>query len=401
MKREARDIRDRMPRPVRRIPLSEGPLRKRGVAFALALLAAGLALFFALRALTRVDRGWAWVEAESSGGPVSEVRLWAELGAGADSPLTERRFLTGVFSEASREVRALLSPYELTAGVTNLYWINHHPGEELQVDPRLYRALRQAAELGRWIFMGPVYEIWDGVYFSADDLEASRADPRRDADTAKALEELRGLLMREDQISLSFPGENRVRLNLSPELRALAEACGTDRYLDFGWMENAFAADLLAEAMTAAGWTRGLLVSPDGFARCLDDRGNFALEIRAEAQGKVMTLAQGAYQGPAAVAQLLPRPEGSRPRSYRYADGENRSPWISQADGLDRRPVDGLDLVARGGSCVQLLDLAAELLTADRFSPEALEARAEEGISLVAVSEGRIYSAGDPLDGIQ
>ena len=396
MKREARDIRDRMPRPVRRIPLSEGGLRKRAAGVILALLAAGLALFFSLRELTRVDQGWTWIDAASKEGPVSEVRLYADLGAGEESALTERKRLSALFSEASREITGLLSPYDPVPGQLNLYWINTHPNEDLRVDARLVRALKQAAEQGRWIFLGPVLEIWDGVYFSENGQEAALADPRLDADTAAAVRDLMALLSREDQISLRFTGEDTVCLNLSPQLRALGEEYGVRRYLDFGWTRNAFEADLLAEALTAAGWTRGLLSSPDGFTRCLDGRGSFLAEIRAEQDGKTVTFAQREYQGPAAVAQLVPAPAGSRARSFRYEDGSLRTPWISAADGLDRRPVDGLTLVGPGGSCGDLAGRALALLTGDDFDWARWQEAAGAGIRMSALLDGKLYETDSP-----
>ena len=143
MKREARDFRERMPRPVRRIPLEEGSLRRRIIGAGIALVVAGLALFIALRTMTRVDAGWAWIEPDSAEGPTAEVRLWAELGAGEESPLTERKKLTALYSGAARELYTLFSPYEIYSGVNNLWWINHHPNEEVTVDPRLYSALEK------------------------------------------------------------------------------------------------------------------------------------------------------------------------------------------------------------------------------------------------------------------
>ena len=399
MKREARDFRERMPRPVRRIPLEEGSLRRRIIGAGIALVVAGLALFIALRTMTRVDAGWAWIEPDSAEGPTAEVRLWAELGAGEESPLTERKKLTALYSGAARELYTLFSPYEIFSGVNNLWWINHHPNEEVTVDPRLYSALEKCAGSGRGIYFGPVYEIWDGVYFSQTDQDARIADPREGAANAAALAEILAALQDESQISLSFLGQGMLRLNVSEQLLRLAEEEGIERFLDFGWMQNACAADELARVLTEAGWTRGVLVSQDGFIRCLDGRDSFVLEILSTLQGKAVRNAEARYRGPAALMQLIPAPRGERARSYLYADGTLRTAWISREDGLDRQPVDSLSTVSRTKGC---LDMALEvwpLLTEEEFRPQALEALAEPGeISLIAIRDNRIYCAGEGFE---
>ena len=395
MKREARDFRESMPRPVRRIPLEEGSFRRRAVGTALALLAAGLALFMGIRSLTRVDAGWAEIEADSADGPTGEVRLWAELGAGSDSPLTERRFLTGLYSRTARELYTLYTPYELVSGVRNLWWINHHPNEEISVDRRLYQSLRRSAEAGRWIFLGPVYEIWDGVYFSENDADARQGDPRLDKATGEALAEMMSLLRDENHISLSFPGEEEVRLNVSEELLTLAEAYGVSRYLDFGWMLNACLADGLADALTAQGWTRGVVASPDGFVRCLDARAPFTMNILATRGARTVQTAETEYQGPAALIQLVPSPQGIRPQSYAYEDGTLRTAWISPEDGLDHRPLDGLCVLSAEESCQALLLRVLPCLEMDSVSPEDLLSAVGEAELLSLSREGETVLYGN------
>lgn len=394
MKREARDFRESMPRPVRRIPLGEGSQRKRAAAFAAALLVAGLALFAALRTLTKVDAGWTEIEAAPGEGSAGEVRLWADLGAEKESPLAERKLLSGVFSQAARELHALYTPYEAVAGVRNLWWINHHPNEDLEVDPRLYEALRQSAA-GRSVFMGPLYEIWDGVYFSQSDQEAREADPRLNESAAAAVREVLSLLRDPREISLSFSENSTLRLNVSEKLLALAKEEEIGRYLDFGWALNAWMADGLAEALLERGWTRGILASPDGFIRCLDGRGTFTLDVLAVRGTKAVREAAAEYGGPAALVQLLPAPLGERPRSYAYEDGTLRSAWISLRDGLDHRPADGISAISATKSCAELAAELQELLTADGIDADSLDRLAVEGVSVLAAFGDRLDQAGE------
>lgn len=399
MKREQRDFREQMPRPVQRVPLEETPRRWRVIALAAALVIAGLALFIALRTLTRVDSGWQQLQADTADGPVASVALWADLGAGEASPLSERRALTTVYSRAARELYTLFTPYEIVSGVQNLWWINHHPEEELEVDARLYRALRLAADAGGEIFLGPVYALWDSVYFSSSDGDASQADPRLDGASAEAVAAFLPLLSSREHISLRFPAENTVCLHISPELRAMAEEYGVDRFLDFGWMTDAFLTDALAEALLSAGFTRAALVSPDGFIRLLDGRAPYTLEVLSARQGNVVRAADAEYQGPAALLRLVPKPGGDRPRAYRYADGTLRSAWISPLDGLDHAPVDGLCAIApadgrNAAGCAELLMRVLPLLR-EEFTEERLRETAGTDVTLLAVRGEDILQAGE------
>ena len=374
MKREQRDFREQMPRPVQRVPLEETPRRWRVIALAAALVIAGLALFIALRTLTRVDSGWQQLQADTADGPVASVALWADLGAGEASPLSERRALTTVYSRAARELYTLFTPYEIVSGVQNLWWINHHPEEELEVDARLYRALRLAADAGGEIFLGPVYALGDSVYFSSSDGDASQADPRLDGASAEAVAAFLPLLSSREHISLRFPVENTVCLHISPELRAMAEEYGVDRFLDFGWMTDAFLTDALAEALLSAGFTRAALVSPDGFIRLLDGRAPYTLEVLSARQGNVVRAADA-------------------------EDGTLRSAWISPLDGLDHAPVDGLCAIApadgrNAAGCAELLMRVLPLLR-EEFTEERLRETAGTDVTLLAVRGEDIIQVGE------
>ena len=396
MKREARDFRETAPKPVKRIPLDIKNPRLRLFLVIMALAIAAGAFFIAFRQLASVEPGWTYLEADGSAGlnVSADFRLQVELGAGSETPLTERKRLTTVYSAAAREAYTLYTTQEYISGVNNLWYINRHPGEAVQVDPRLYRAMEQSLSAGNWLYLGPVYEAWDSVWFSQEDREAAAADPRKDAETADFTERAAGYI-RSGDIRLELLEDNSVRLIISDEFRAFGEEYGVTRWLDFGWQKNAFIIDDLADALISSGWTRAVLYSRDGFIRCLDERGTFTLDISADTGTGVIPVAQAEYSGPAALMMLIPEPKGDRRYSYRYQDGTLRTAWISPENGLDVQPADGLAVYTEEGGCGQTLCRFLQALTDADTTEADWKAAAGEDCALWLAKDGRLVSLGN------
>lgn len=397
MKREARDFRETAPRPVRRIPLEIKNPRLRLLLVIIALVIAAGAFFIAFRGLVEVEPGWTVLEADGAAGlnVSGEFSLQVELGAGGEAPLTERKWLTGIYSAAAREAYTLYTTQEQVENVNNLWYVNHHPGETIQVDPKLYRSLEESLSAGDWLYLGPVYEVWDSVWFSREDREAAAADPRKDPEIREYLEQIMAYIQ-DGAVRLELLGDRKVRLNLSDELRKFGEENGISRWIDFGWQRNAYVIDDLAEALLSAGWTRAVLSSRDGFIRCLDGQRNFTMNLSAYTGVRTQIIAEAVYTGPAALMMLLPEPAGNRSYSYRYDDGEFRTAWISSEDGLDCRPVDGLAAGTDQGGCAQLLCRFLNLLTDDDASEDEWTTAAE-GCALWLARNGSLKSIGNDM----
>ena len=396
MKREARDFRETAPKPVKQIPVDIKNPRLRLFLVIMALAIAAGAFFLAFRQLYSVEAGWTYLEADGTVGlnVSADFMLRVELGAGSETPLAERKRLTTVYSSAAREAYTLYTAQESVDGVNNLWYINSHPGEVIRVDARLYRSMELSLSAGNWLYLGPVYETWDSVWFSQEDREASAADPRMDAGIAAFTERVAGYI-RSGDIRLELLGDNNVRLYISDEYRSFGEEYEITRWMDFGWQKNAFIIDDLADALTSAGWTRAVLTSRDGFIRCLDGRGTFTLDLFASTDAGVVPAAQAEYSGPAALMMLLPEPKGNRRYSYRYRDGTVRTAWISLENGLDVRPADGLAVYTEEGGCRQLLCRFLPLLTGAETTEAEWTAAAGEDCVLCLLRNGVLTRSGN------
>ena len=257
MKREARDIRDRMPRPVQRIALEEHPSRRRILWIILSLAVAAGAFFAFFQGLLRVDPGWQ--EIPSEGKYASLISLRYPLGQTGEATASEKKKLQRLFTLAVDQAGQALDSSEIIAEPGNLAWLNAHPNQTAEVSPALYRALEKAFSAGRAVFFGPLYEMNESLLASSTDADAEQMDPRRSPEAAEYVEALLPLLSSPEHIRLELLGENRLTLFVSEEYLRLGEEYGISRWIDFGWMRNAFAADLVAEALLEAGVSRGLI----------------------------------------------------------------------------------------------------------------------------------------------
>ena len=396
MKREVRDFREAAPRPVKRIPLEIKNPRLRLALVILALAVAAGAFWYAFRQLVTVEPGWTLLEADGAVGlnVSADFRLQVELGAGSETPLAERKRLTTVYSGAAREAYTRYTAQEYVSGVSGIWYINHHPGEVIRVDEQLYRALQKSLSAGDWLYLGPVYEVWDSVWFSQEDREAAEADPRKDAETAAYLMQVTDFV-RSGGIRLELREDRSVCLILSDEYRAFGEENGITRWLDFGWQKNAYVIDDLADALTAKGWQKAVLSSKDGFIRCLDGRGSFTMNVYAETEAGIGQIAEAGYQGPAALLMMLPAPGGERSHAYRYRDGTLRTAWISLKDGLDVRPVDGLAAYAEEGGCAELLSRFLNCITEAETTEADWTAATGEDCTLWLAKQGVLSTFGN------
>ena len=234
------------------------------------------------------------------------------------------------------------------------------------------------------------------MYFSQEDREAAVSDPRTDSDLAGYVEQAMRFI-RSGDIRLELRGGNRVCLVTSDAFRAFGEEYGIERWIDFGWQKNAFIADDMADALTAAGWTKALLSSRDGFIRCLDERGSFTLNLYAETGTGVQLVAQAEYSGPAALMMLMPEPGGERRYSYRYKDGAIRTAWISPKTGLDVRSSDGLAACTDRGGCADLLCSLLDSITQEDTGDAEWQAAAGDNCALWLARQGNLVSLGSDL----
>ena len=395
MNRTARDRAGDHPAPVQRIELNEDKLHTRFI-LAVVFLALGAgAIFFALTRLLTPDTGWQEIEVSRGGYSVgSDFVLYYDLGAGGGSVTAEKKQLTILYTQAAAEAYQIFQAHERYEGVGNLAMLSDHPNETVTVEPGLYKALEQMERAGRReLYLAPVYEMYYSLFHCQNDAETVDFDPFQNADLADWCRRAAEYASDPGAVSLELLGEDRVCLRMSEEYLAFLRESAVTDYLDFFWMRNAFAADYLADALLAGGFSHGCLSSRDGFLRDLDDTADFGLNIfHRTPEGTEYLAGTMNYRGAVSIVSLYSWPAAADRSDWYYAfsDGSVRHPFVDAADGLCRTSVPELIGYARDRSCAGTLLELLDVFIAPELSEDALTSLAEDGIHTVICPDGVI-----------
>ena len=389
MKREARDFREGMPRPVQRIPLEENASRSRLIWTLIALTVAAGAFFFGFRGILNGEAGWTVIESEGIYGASMTLRY--RLGETKDSPSAEQKKVRQIYALALEENGKAFDIRNVSEEPRNLAWLNRHPNTETEIAPILFQALQASLASGRWVYLGPLYEMNESMLAGRTDAEAEQSDPRRNREMAEFLQEILPLLQTDEHIRLEFSDGNRVCLRISEELRTLGESYGVERWIDFGWQRGAYLTDAIAAALSAAGAEHGVLTHQQGFIRCLEEGSSFRLDVHGSKETGQAWTDSLTYTGPMSILSLSVLPSSDLPAGYRYGDGTLRTPWISDTDGQDHAPVDTMVAAARGQSCAELLAQVMPALTRDTWETGLL--RLNDTTALLAWKDGILMTS--------
>lgn len=398
MGRTARDNRDLPhPDPVDKIELSRKHLKLRGILTAVFLLIGVSAFIYAAVNWFSAESGWTEISVSSS----EELHcgddfvFLYELGVSGVPAATESRALTSLYTEACQTAYQMFTNDAEYEDMNNVFSINGHPNEELEVEPALYEAFAALEEYGnRYIYLAPVYSYYDNIFYVNDDSLLDDYDPNRNAEIAAEYETLAAFASDEEAVRIELLGENRIRLYVSEEYLSWAQEHGYTDFVDFYWMKNAFIADYLADTLAAGGYTCGMLSSYDGFVRNLDERETVSSYTVVDREDQnVRTAAVMEYSGKLSLVYLRDYMlyERDSIHYYELADGTIRTPYLSLEDGKNREAVHDLICYSRTGSCAEVLLGMMDLYIAPELDTEALYALAEDGIYTVLTEESTVF----------
>ena len=377
--------------PVEKIELSSAHAGWRIAAAIVLLVVGAVALAHAVMGLFSAEKGWQQIEVSSSAGLNcgEDFVLLYDLGHGGMDPTAEKKALVSVYSEAAVKAYQLFTNDGAVEGVHNVWYINRHPNEIIDVDPALYGALERIQASGdRTLYLGPVCEYYDNIFYCQDGTQTAEFDPRQNADVRAYFAQCAAYANDPSEVDVELLGDGQIRLKVGEQYLAFAEEQCTESFIDFYWMKNAFLADYLTDALTQKGYTNGALSSFDGFSRNLSDGESMSLNIydRAVLAG-TMT-----YSGPLSIVQLRSYPANSQDyrRYFELPGGQIRSAYLDTEDGLCRTSLDDLTVCGRDSGCAEVLLETIPVYVADSFDRGALDALASKGMFSVFCEDGEI-----------
>ena len=385
---------------VERIELSQTHIGLR-LGFAILLLVIAVSAFaYGISTLFTADPGWQVIEASSSAATNNsgDFTLLYELGAGDLSATAEKKALVNAYTEAAVTAYRLFSADESFEGVTNIYDLNQHPNEVLTVDGALYEAFELLERSGdRSVYLGPVYELYNGLFFCQEDWQTEDFDPYVNPVIADYFMEAAAYAGDRSSVQIELLGDGQVRLRVSEAYLTFARTNETSRFIDFAWLTNAFIADCLAETLAEQGYTHGSLSSYDGFVRNLDSRElDYAVNLYDFTDGTVYPAGVMRYRGPGSIVYLRDYPLNGEDgqRMYRLKTGEVRTGYLSPEDGRCKSAAHNLIAYSDRLGCAEIALRIAPIYVADKLDATALEGLAGSGIQSIRM-ENRVIRGTD------
>ena len=392
-------------RPVQKVELSDKNTKQRLIAVIVCLLVASAAFIYALNGLMTTDSGWTSIEASSS----AETNCGDDfifqyyIGASGVDATAERKALTILYTDIMVKAYEIFHNDESFDGVTNVYDINQHPNETLEVDPALYNALEEVVESGRReLYLAPIYQEYKNLFFCNDDSETVNYDAVQNPEVAAYFKEIASFAGDSSKIDLKLLGNNQVKLYVSDDYLAYAEENYIEDYIDFSWMQNAFIIDYVADELTGKGYTFGNITSYDGFTRNLDSNSedrSYSFNIYDREGDTIYPAGVMNYSGAVSIVRLHNYAMSEKDdRYYEFQNGEIRTSYISAEDGLCRSAVNDMITYSEKLGCAEVLLQTIPVYIADTLDTEAVKELANQSVYAVYCENSTVYYTKEDLE---
>ena len=383
-------------KPVEKIELSEKHIGWRIAFFILFLVIAASAFASCVGTFFSVEPGWHEIEADSAGEANcgNEFVFMYYLGGSGVDATAENKALKIVYTDVCEMAHKLFHNKESFEGVNNVYYINRHPNEVIEVDAGLYKAFEVVKQYeNRNIYMAPVYSQYDEIFYCEDDSQLVNFDPRLSEEVADDYAAIATFANDSAMVDVQLLGDNKIKLYVSEEYLAYAKENYIMDFIDFFWMKNAFVTDYLAEEMIARGYTLGTISSYDGFTRILDSTEysySFNLYDRVD-----LTIYQAAVmqsQGPQSMVCFRDYMMSDLDAQHYYvlSNGEVRTSYVDVADGFSKEATDSFYVYGKDRSCAEILMQTIPVYVAEELSTEVVAELAAHGIYSIYCEDGLI-----------
>lgn len=389
--------------PVQSIELSE---KNKRIRIILAVAAAVLALvmfgIFFTNLLSK-EPGWQRIQTDSAVNSCSgDFMLQYYLGGRGVSATAEHKQLKSIYTDATKEAYRVFHEDLIEDGLGNLAQINRNPNQIVTVEPALFDCLTKIHTSGnRTIYLANVNVEYRAVFNAQSEWEANQYDPTQQESLAEFVQELASYANDPQHVNLELLGDRQVRLNVSQEYASFATTNELDRYLDLGWLKNAFIADYLAQKLTEAGYTHGYLVSVDGFTRNLDSGDDtYSINFFDRIGLDIYMPAQMTYRGALSLVSLrnFPQLEEDRLRCFAFSDGHVVSTYIDPADGMSKSSTDAILAYSKTASCADIALSLSSVFIAEEFDRTALLSLSNQGISSIWCEDSKLCYSDKAVD---
>ena len=374
--------------PVKNVDVQKPNIKKRliiiTIFFVIGIVGIGMGIYYS----RQWEDGWKIVESDNVLGCASEIsfhyylagdgarerskeiaRIYTDLCAREDLVYDRARSAMNAKSDESTD-----SAGKKDAGTAeaNLADLNARPNEILTVCPELFRTLEKLNLAGnRYVFLGPIYETYDGIFSCTEDRETMDFDPLQNRELAEEFKRIAAYAKDPAMIDIELLGGNKVRLNVAEEYAAFAEERYLHNYIDLRILKNAAILEDMAAAFAEKGYTDGYMQTADGYSVNLKAGEDFLVNVANASDGIAAQLRVSPPVSFAACRDYA-LTDGDKWRVYTFADGSVRTVFLDPETGLPAASLHDLLLLSKEKSCLELAMLAVDVFGAKTFRAEKL-----------------------------
>jgi len=383
-------------KPVEKIELSEKHIGWRIAFFILFLVTAAASFASCVNTLFSTEPGWHEIEVDSAGDTNcgSEFVFMYYLGGSGVDATAENKALKIIYTDVCEMAHKLFHNKETFEGVNNVCYINQHPNEVIEVDAGLYKAFEVIKQYeDRSIYLAPVYNQYDEIFYCEDDSQLVYFDPRLNEEVAADYAEIATFSNDAGMVDIQLLGENKIKLYVSEEYLTYAEENYITEFIDFFWMKNAFVTDYLADELISRGYTLGTISSYDGFTRILDSSENsYSFNLYDRVDLTIYQTAVMQCKGPQSMIYFRDYMMSDMDWQHYYvlSNGEMRTSYVDVADGLSKEATDSFYAYGRNMTCAEVLLKAIPAYIAEELSEKIVEALAGTGVYSIYCEDGVI-----------
>ena len=394
MKSSRRDSRNSYNRK-EKIYLSSENIRKRIWIFLLVLTIAIVSFGYAIKSVVNFDPGWTQIEVSAMGLSVyDDFYLLYNLGQNGGSASAERKAVATLYKQLVVDGYYLFDKNGESDQYVNVAYINKHPNEKISVDDGLYNAFKQIVDAdSNYLFMGPVYEVYQGVLQCDQDYQTDDYNPLKNEEIAQYFQQIISFINNGD-ISIELLADNNIILHVSDQYLQFGKENGIEAYIDFGWLRNSFVADYMAKRLEDNGYGDFILVSSDGYlvARNYSNI-QYAVGLY-DYNGKANdVIGNYGYDGKCCLVQFKQYPVTNQEYNnyYLFEDGSVLSPYCSLIDGKNYNGCEYLIASSDNYSCSQIALKMADYYICQQIDVESL--KAESNLKFICLIDKTIYTS--------
>lgn len=397
MKRYSKDKNLSNPRPVEQVEVSSKHVKLRTVLFILFVGIAIACFAVVLVLMLKLDAGWFTIGVDSSdancGGDFVFSYYFDE-----DDDKYYRQAVQSEYTNASVYAYNAFCSYEQVGDAFNLYYLNTHPNEEIQVSPLLYRSIKAFEDSGsRFLCYAPVYEVYQSLFSQNSDEDAALCDITKNAELKEYIDNLLTYIKDENHVHVEFFDDYKIKLVVSDDyMHAFGE--NTPVYIDFSWTKNAFVIDYIADTLIKSGYEKGIISSYDGFARNLceqDDTLNaniFDYAPNADGNNVVVGVGTMSYTQKMAIVMLKNYPISDDENGYYvYEDKSVRHKFISLDTCESVSAINSFTAYSTTHSCAQIVLKTIPVYIAEELDLSKLSALKNEGIFSMYLRDNTVF----------